>query len=187
MINSFDQEIGNTKYDQLFYATRMSLGLAWKLTVLAFALAIVLGMMAGPAAQSERQALDQSYPVRVEKEENHYKVITQVPAGNETLHIEVIDPLGKKHLSLVYSKNGIAHSFTQDTKLIHVGFYNSNDGNESVSIRTPKTFYTLRAQASGSSNVTAEARSVTRRMLGEIWVSPEGERLPSHDDTNVPR
>ncbi|SIO01807.1 hypothetical protein SAMN05444166_2057 [Singulisphaera sp. GP187] len=175
------------KYDQLFYATRMSLGLAWKLTVLAFALAIVLGMMAGPAAQSERQALEQSFPVRVEKEENHYKIMTQVPAGNDSLHLEVIDPLGKKHFSLVYDKNGIAHSFTQNTKLIHVGFYNTNDGNESVSIRTPKTFYAIRAQASGSSNVVAETRSAVRRTLGEIWVSPEGERLPSGDDANVPK
>lgn len=120
---SSDFEIVRPKLDHLLSATGMSLKIAWKLTVSVLALAIVLGMLAGPTVQSESPSQKASDPVRVEGKEDCFRVITQLPTEGDTLKIELADTPNKLQMHLIYDKNGINHFFTVNHKLINIGYF----------------------------------------------------------------
>ncbi|AGA30204.1 hypothetical protein [Singulisphaera acidiphila] len=176
-------EIKNARQNQLFEATRISLGIAWKLTVSALVLAIILGWVKGPT-QSEKRSWEAPQPVKVEKIENHYRVITQLPPGHESLRIELIDPLGQKHLLLTYGKDGIINSSTHYKKSMRIGYAIVRGIGETVNIRTPGADYQVRLHESGHSYVTVEALTKDRTRLGHIRVSPKGEQQPISDPAN---
>src|SRR4051794_1442735 len=100
MNQSYSSEIEKVVLNHILFAARFSLGIAWKLTVSALAVAIVVGMTAGPAAQSGSPSLNEAHPVRVEREDNIFRILTQVPSGKDDLLIELVDPRGKKYLHL---------------------------------------------------------------------------------------
>lgn len=177
-------EIKNASQNQLYEATRISLGIAWKLTVSALVLAIILGWIAGPTAQSEKRSWEAPQPVKVEKIENHYRVITQLPPGQESLRIELIDPRGQKHLSLTYGKDGIINSSTHYKKSIRIGYSINRGIGETVNIRTPGADFQVGLHESGYSYVTVDAATKDRTRLGDIQVSPKGELEPISDPAN---
>lgn len=179
-----DFEVVRPNLDHLLSAAGMSLKIAWKLTVSTLTLAIVLGTIAGPTAQPEKPSLEASPQVRVEKTENHYRVITQLPAEQHTLSIELIDPLGQKHLFLTYGKKGIIHSSTCNNNSMKLGYAMTHGSGEVVSIRTPGAYYTVRLYETGNSYVAVEAATKDQTTLGQIRVSPKGEKQLISDATN---
>lgn len=187
-------EIEKARQDRILNVIRVSLGIAWKSIVTALALAIVLGMVAGPTAQSGRSTLEAAQPVRVEKDENCYRVVTQIPPGQDTLQIELIDPPGRKHLKLVYGKHGIVHFYTIQSDSIaaplpgslRIGYAVTPEGGEVVNTRTPGAYYSVGLHRSGHSYVLVESTAKERTRLGHIRISPEGEPQPANDDTNAP-
>lgn len=188
MNRSFVSEIEGAILNQVLSATRMTLGIVWKLMVSALALAILLGMVAGPGANSEKSSLTEEQPVKVQGEGNQYRVFTRIPSDKEVLQLELIDPVGKRHLHLTYHKIGLAYFSTSSGDPFQIGYVRRPGGDESANIRTPAAHYSVSLQTNGESGVAVTETGVVAATgpgyplnLGEIWISPEGKRRSPSD------
>lgn len=183
MTEPYRHELNNTRLNSLIDATRLSFSIAWKCTVSALALAIAIGIMAGPSTQSGPSAGsgDTSQPVKVVKRENHYRILTQIPQGQDSIRIELVDPRGKSHLHVVYGKDGILNFSTQDPNLMRVGYSITRGSGEAVHIRTPGAIYAVGLHKTGHSYVRAESTAPNHPLLRQIHVSPQGELLQYPD------
>ncbi|WP_406700746.1 hypothetical protein V5E97_18315 [Singulisphaera sp. Ch08] len=184
MLASYSSEIEDARLHRLFHATCLSLGIAWKLAVSVLALAIMTSIVAGPAAPSDRLAADATQRLRVKEYENHVRVATQLPAGHNTLRVELVDPHGTKHLTLTYGKERLISSFTNNNHLMRIGYTVTHDGGEVLNIRTPGADYRVGVHATGDSYVLVEDSTKNRTPLGHLHVSPEGKRVPTSENPN---
>jgi hypothetical protein len=180
MNRTFTSEIERASLDHVLSAARMTLGIAWKLAISALAVAIVLGMVAGRSARSEKPSLDDPAPVVVKGEGNHYRIFTQIPSDKELLHVELIDPVGKRHLNLTYHRKGLSHFFTSRAERFQLGYLARTGGEEIASVRTPLAHYSVDLLTGGESGVVVNSPGYQQR-LGEIWITPEGKRRPPRD------
>lgn len=163
------------------HAACTSLGIAWKLAVSAFALAIILGMVAEPAAHSGKPSSAESHPIRLERTGNLCRILTQLPAGKDSLEMELFDPRGKKSFYLLYGKDGIMNFYSSNCDRVFTGYTTRPGGGERVHIRTPATLYSVGLHSNGDSNVLVTTRGIERKPLGEIRVSPNGTRQPDRE------
>ncbi|WP_406700747.1 hypothetical protein V5E97_18320 [Singulisphaera sp. Ch08] len=175
--------IENTGRNRLLDATRMSIIIAWRLLIAAFALAIIVGMSAKPAHLAESSPMIASQPIRVVKNGNSYHIFTQLPTGKDSLEIELMDFFNNKQIHALYSNKGLLNSFTHVSDKFLVSYTTRPGGGEIVNIRTPVSLYSVELHSNGESKVNVTASTTSQLPLGEIRVSPEGKRLP--DSKNI--
>lgn len=173
--------------DQILNSTRQCLEIAWKITVFTLALIILIEITVGPGTQSEHLSSQEPQPVRVERTENLVRIHTRLPAGKDTLQVDLIDPLGRKHLHLAYGVNGLTHWFTPNPTGFHLGYVKQPGGGEAFNIRVPRASYSIGLESSGESRVTVVDPLANQRLIGEILVSSDGKLRPPRDEAEVPR
>jgi hypothetical protein len=183
MNRSFASDIEGAILDQILNAARTTAGIAWKLTVSVLSVAIIVGMVAGPSARSEKPSLDEQAPVKVKGEGNKYRLFTQIPSDQGLLHLELVDPVGKQHLHLTYNRTGLSYFFTSRGERFQLGYTTTPGGEERASVRTTSADYTIDLQASGESGVVVVAPASPEN-VGEIWISPEGKIRPPRELRN---